>query len=313
LANKIFAGVNDMSEYINTVYAGVNGVAQHCSKVYAGVSGKAEQIIPPPGYTYPIGTEVKITISGSTTNWTVVHNGNPDPTMYDSSFDDGIWLLMDTYTVRKMSYYSGVIYSDYSKSTIHSYLNTTFYALIPQNIRDIIKEVKLPYHPGAYGGSMDINATNKLSNGVSVKCFTIGGNEMGYSISNPPMVPPTAKTPSYTWEALSMYQMAIDGACLDYFQGMVGGDVNRKLKSESTNFYNYNEYWLRTPILKSTAANSQRAAVMGYYSHTYDVNGLNEMDFYLDIGSALVDGSLYVRPCIILPNTTKILNGTIIT
>ena len=62
-----------------------------------------------------------------------------------------------------------------TNSTIKSYLNSTWLNLIDANIRNQIKQVKIPYRPGS-GTSMTVNSG---SNGLSCKVFLLSNIEMG--------------------------------------------------------------------------------------------------------------------------------------
>ena len=62
----------------------------------------------------------------------------------------------------------------YKDSSIHTYLNGTFYNLIDSNIRAAIKQVKIPYtNSGVQSGA----------NGLSTKVFLLSGTEVGFSAS----------------------------------------------------------------------------------------------------------------------------------
>jgi hypothetical protein len=119
-----------------------------------------------------VGSIVKLNVNGVATNFIVVHQGLPG-TMYDSSCD-GTWLLMEDIYVQRSWDSSD---NDYGNSDIHSYLNNTFASLFDSDIKDVIKEVKIPYTKGkGYGGSLADG-----SNGLSAKVFLMSWIEMGYS------------------------------------------------------------------------------------------------------------------------------------
>ena len=97
----------------------------------------------------------------------VVQQGNPNTSTYDSSCA-GTWLLMkDIYTTSTFGNNNS-----YKDSSIHTYLNGTFYNLIDSNIRAAIKQVKIPYtNSGIQSGA----------NGLSTKVFLLSGTEVGFS------------------------------------------------------------------------------------------------------------------------------------
>lgn len=125
--------------------------------------------------TKAVGSIVKIKVNGASKDFIVVQQGNPNTSTYDSSCN-GTWLLMkDIYTTSTFGNNNS-----YKDSSIHTYLNGTFYNLIDSNIRAAIKQVKIPYQNGTgSGGSL---ATG--SNGLSTKVFLLSGYEVGWTTSD---------------------------------------------------------------------------------------------------------------------------------
>ncbi len=94
--------------------------------------------------TKAVGSIVKIKVNGASKDFIVVQQGNPNTGTYDSSCA-GTWLLMkDIYTTMKWDGSN----NDYKNSDVQSYLNGTFYNLIDSDIRNAIKQVKIPYQNG---------------------------------------------------------------------------------------------------------------------------------------------------------------------
>ena len=149
-----------------------------------------------------VGSIVKLKVNGTPKEFIIVHQGNPDGNMYDGSCN-GTWLLMKDIYEKRVWHSSNV--NEYSTSTIHSYLNNGFLALFDNNIRSVIKEVKIPYMKGAGSGSISSG-----SSGLSAKVFLLSGYEVGFtqSQSNNSKIP-------------------IDGACLSYFSGFSAQDSKR--------------------------------------------------------------------------------------
>ena len=164
-----------------------------------------------------VGNIVKIKINGTLRDFIVVNQGKPS-SLYDASCD-GTWLLMkDLYETR--AWHSSNV-NDYANSTIHSYLNSTWYNLIDANIRNQIKQVKIPYRPGS-GTSMTVSSG---ANGLSAKVFLLSNIEMGGQTD---------------WS-----YMPHDGAKLAYFEYGTGSSANNKriayLNGTATN------WWSRSP------------------------------------------------------------------
>ena len=167
-----------------------------------------------------IGSIVKLKVNGTLRDFIVVHQGKPSA-IYDASCD-GTWLLMkDCYEARQ--WHSSNV-NDYASSTIHSYLNSTFLNLIDANIRNQIKQVKLPYRAGSgYGKSVSSGA-----NGLSAKIFLLSAEETSYKHD---------------------YMPTGEGAELAYFRGCVdnGADSKRIANLNGSAAY----WWLRSPYCGS--------------------------------------------------------------
>ena len=162
-----------------------------------------------------VGSIVKIKVNGASKDFIVVQQGNPNTGTYDASCD-GTWLLMkDIYTTSTFG--NGNSYKD---SSIHTYLNGTFYNLIDSNIRAAIKQVKIPYQNGTgSGGSL---ATS--SNGLNTKVFLLSGYEVGWTTSDNGYFPK-------------------DGVRLAYFGNSSGGNSKRVAYNGSSAAI----WWLRSP------------------------------------------------------------------
>ena len=164
-----------------------------------------------------VGNTVKIKVNGTVKDFIIVQQGNPDSTIYDSSCD-GTWMLMkDIYENRQ--WHSSDI-NDCANSTIHYYLNSTFLNLFESDIKNAIKQVKIPYQNGTgSGGSLATGV-----NGLSTKVFLLSGSEVGWTTSD------------------SNYFQK-DGAKLDYFGSSSDGNSKRVayLNGSAT------MWWLRSP------------------------------------------------------------------
>lgn len=163
--------------------------------------------------TKAVGSTIKLNVNGTAKEFIVVHQGKPS-SLYDDSCN-GTWLLMkDCYESRQWHSSNS---NSYKASTIHSYLNSTFLNLFDSNIKDAIKQVKIPYVNGT-GNS----AVGSGANGLSAKIFLLSGYEVG--IGGASYVPQ-------------------DGAKLDYFNQNTGTDSKRiaYLNGSAAG------WWLRSP------------------------------------------------------------------
>lgn len=164
-----------------------------------------------------IGSTIKLKVNGSAKDFIVVHQGKPS-SIYDDSCD-GTWLLMKDASAAKSTFGNGDGNS-YKDSGIHTYLNGTFLNLIDPDIRNAIKQVKIPYQNGSgNGGSL---ATG--SNGLSTKVFLLSGYEVGWTTSDNSYFPK-------------------DGVRLAYFGNSSGGNSKRIAYNGSSAA----NWWLRSP------------------------------------------------------------------
>lgn len=163
-----------------------------------------------------VGSIVKIKVNGASKDFIVVQQGNPNTSTYDSSCA-GTWLLMkDIYTTSTFGNNNS-----YKDSSIHTYLNGTFYNLIDSDIRAAIKQVKIPYLNGTGGGDGSL-ATG--ANGLSTKVFLLSGYEVGLTTSDDRNFPK-------------------DGIRLAYFGSGSGGNSKRVAYNGSSTAV----WWLRSP------------------------------------------------------------------
>lgn len=166
--------------------------------------------------TKAVGSIVKIKVNGASKDFIVVQQGNPNTSTYDSSCA-GTWLLMkDIYTTSTFGNNNS-----YKDSSIHTYLNGTFYNLIDSDIRAAIKQVKIPYLNGTGGGDGSL-ATG--ANGLSTKVFLLSGYEVGWTTSDDINFPK-------------------DGIRLAYFGSGSGGNSKRVAYNGSSAAV----WWLRSP------------------------------------------------------------------
>lgn len=185
--------------------------------------------------TKAVGSTVKLNVNGTARDFLIVHQGKPS-SIYDNSCD-GTWLLMkDCYESRQWHSSNN---NDYENSTIDSYLNSTFLNLFDANIRNAIKQVKIPYRKGA-GYSTTVTSG---ASGLSVKIFLLSGYEVGWTTSDSSYFP-------------------ADGAKLAYFLSGNGSSAQSKrvanLNGSATG------WWLRSPYCDSNYGSTLAFRVLSY-------------------------------------------------
>ena len=150
-------------------------------------------------------------------DYIVVHQGLPS-SMYDASCN-GTWLLRKDIAENRVwdSGNSNVL----ENSDIHSYLNNTWINRYDTDIRNAIKQVKIPYRQNGGSGGTDQNGAN----GLQCKIFLLSVYEVGWTTSDIPYFP-------------------VDGAKLSYFTSGTSSAANQKriakLNGSATS------WWLRS-------------------------------------------------------------------
>ena len=164
---------------------------------------------------YAVGDSVFLPVNGTNTEFIVVHQGNPDSSIYSTTFNGCTWLMMKDAFGSTVSATSGN--NNYSVSPIDSTANVTFYNALSAAAQGAIQEVKIPYRPGT-GTS---KTCNTLENGLARKCFVLSIAEVGL-------------------ESASSYAPTNEGAKLSYFTEGDGTDACNKRKLS-------NYQWTRSP------------------------------------------------------------------
>ena len=185
--------------------------------------------------TKAVGSIVKIKVNGAAKDFIIVHQGLPS-SAYDASCN-GVWVVMkDIYTTMKWDGSN----NDYLNSDMTAYLNGTFISLIDADIRNAIKQVKIPYT------NYSNNNVMSGSNGLSCKVFLLSGTEVGFS---------------------GVSYMNTEGAKLSYFDSAS--------KRVAYNGSSAAVWWLRSPNTSYSyyvwAVKSDGSGDHWYYSYTYGV------------------------------------------
>ena len=175
-----------------------------------------------PGARYvtsvPIGNSVYCEENGTRTEFIVVHQGNPDISMYDSSCD-GTWVVRkDCYNEQAWSANN----NKWQLASLQQWLRDTYIGYL--NISDNVKQVKIPHALGLASETVYTGA-----NGLASKVFLLSAVELGFATKT--------GVPILT-----------DGTKLDYFNQTNEADPKRVAKFNGTAA----AWWTRSPEAGST-------------------------------------------------------------
>ena len=175
-----------------------------------------------PGARYvtsvPIGNSVYCEENGTRTEFIVVHQGNPDISMYDSSCD-GTWVVRkDCYNEQAWSANN----NRWQLASLQQWLRDTYIGYL--NISDNVKQVKIPHALGLASETVYTGA-----NGLASKVFLLSAVELGFATKT--------GVPILT-----------DGTKLDYFNQTNEADPKRVAKFNGTAA----AWWTRSPEAGST-------------------------------------------------------------
>lgn len=232
-----------------------------------------------------IGSTIKLKVNGSAKDFIVVHQGKPS-SVYDDSCN-GTWLLMKDIYENRAWHSSNT--NDYANSTIHSYLNSTFLNLFESNIKNAIKQVKLPYRKGS-GTSTTVTSG---SNGLSAKIFLLSATETSFSFS---------------------YMPSGEGAELAYFKGCADNSSDSKRVAKLNGSAAY--WWLRSPVCGDDSLYALCVSSFGDWSNDYCSSSLGIRPALILPSSLLVsdDGTVSTNTAPSTPGSisvpSSIMGGT---
>lgn len=177
----------------------------------------AGQKVDTPVGNLSVGSVIQLNENGLPVDYIIVHQGNPDPEMYDASCN-GTWVVRKD--ILEIQAWDGSN-NDYKNSDVHAYLNGTVLNNFDADIKEAILTVKIPYQNGTGSGGSVASG----SNGLSCKLFLLSGFEVGFTKSDSSYFP-------------------VDGARLAYFT-----DASKRIAylNGATGYW-----WLRSPNSDST-------------------------------------------------------------
>ena len=120
----------------------------------------------------PVGTIVKIPESGTPVDFIVAQQGNPNPSIYSTTFNNGTWLMRED-TVGALTRSQAI-----SNNNIPgiAWMNGTYKNTLDSNIANAIMDVKVPYI--SISGLGYLQGPVVLENGYSTQIFSISDEEI---------------------------------------------------------------------------------------------------------------------------------------
>ena len=211
-----------------------------------------------------VGTTVKIQLGGALKDFIIVHQGYPS-SLYDSSCN-GTWVLQKEIP-RKYKWYNDTNdhYNTYPGSYMDTYANNEYFNSIEADIRNRIKQVKIPYTLYGY------RDPSTGANGHPVKVFPLSAWEIG---------------------ATGDFRSKVDGSRLAYF------DATNEASSKRVATYNGSAaaWWTRSPTNGSfdyVVSVNADGSLDEYERHTSPNGGYRfafilPSDLYLDSGGHVI-------------------------
>ena len=185
------------------------------SDTYADENNNILTVPPNAISTLNVGDSVFVKENGVDTEYLLVHKGNPDASIYDSSCD-GAWLL------RRDGYNNQVwdtVRNRWQISDLCFWLRDTYIHYL--NISSIVKSVKIPYAEG-----LSTSTVYTGTAGLDSKVFLLSGYEVGYTTADNLNFP-------------------VDGTKLGYFES--GGTESARLRRIANLNGSPSSWWLRSP------------------------------------------------------------------
>nr|DAU19979.1 MAG TPA: hypothetical protein [Caudoviricetes sp.] len=179
---------------------------------------KVGGVVTKPASMLPVGASVYAKESGTPAEFIVVHQGNPDASIYDVSCD-GTWLM-------RKDLYNGQAWNTsgnnrWQLATLQQWLRDTYVNYL--DVSSIIKSVKIPC-----GLGLGTNTVYTGADGLDSKVFLLSGYEVGTGGVN---------------------YLPKDGAKLDWFNASTGTSTQRIAYLHG----NAIPWWLRTPYADSSS------------------------------------------------------------
>lgn len=275
---SIYPGIGGTAKATSKLYLGVDAKARQLSKIYLGVDNKARQLYASgtPLGSLAVGTKVLAGIgdpAASYANYIVVHQGNPNASIYDASCN-GTWLMRENGYTRM--YFANTANNAYPSSLVHSDLQTHLNKY-NSAFRSAAKQIKIPYTTTK--GYYQSVVVQKGSNGLSTKMFLPSCAELGIVGRN------GIESPDYV--------VPDEGAKLSYFASCPeqGADPKRVCK------YNGSAagWWTRS-MFAMNAKYVQNIGSTGGYHTSASANGsqLAMRPFVVMDPTACVDEKMHI-------------------
>lgn len=210
----------------------INGTGYDIKKGRTLIGGTGYDI----SFTTPLGellagASVFTNYNNARREFIVLHQGNPDSSIYDDSCN-GTWLcIKDIYDKRYYNNAQG-IGNHYADSAINYDLNNTYLNLFDAAMQSMIKQVKIPYRTNGY---KHVGEEMHGANGLLTKLFLLSANEINW----------TQGEASSDGDTSMLEDLPTDGACLSYFSGCAYSDQKRVSLLDGVD----TSWGLRTPVI----------------------------------------------------------------
>lgn len=224
MAKKMLLTIDDNQKKIKKPMLTIDGVHKKVKKAFLTVDGIHKLVLSGDLSLaeLPVGSSVFMNMDGIPAEFLIVHQGNPDSSIYDASCD-GTWLLKKTSYGEDMMFGGNV--DDFQTSDVRLELNDVIFFTFDVAVQNLIKQVKIPY----YKGSGSSGSVLSGANGLPSKLFLLSGYEVG-------------------WTTADGAFPENEGAVLDYFKGCAEIDPKRSAYRDDGEPVGW---WLRSTVTDS--------------------------------------------------------------
>lgn len=143
----IYTGIDGTAKKVSRLYIGVGNKAKYISKGYIGVGGKAKLFYDTVLLgELPVGKYIMIYESDKGWQvWKIVHQGNPNTSIYDSSCT-GTWLMRAATIAGSVQWENSNVSNPYDKNSLARRIVENKYARLSKLVQSYVRSANIPIY-----------------------------------------------------------------------------------------------------------------------------------------------------------------------